>query len=89
MTILKIWVLIDMGLLALVLSLPARAQQMEPSLRACQMKLGNEVTFGLQASASAFAMQDKIAALEKELADEKAKSAKPSDPPSPEASADK
>lgn len=65
--------------LALIIAASAQpvAPQQSPSERALAQRLMAEINVGLQLSAQLIAAQDRIATLEKELADEKAKTAPP------------
>lgn len=56
---------------------PQPPQQQSPSERAIAQKLMAEINAGLQCGAQLVSAGDQIAQLQKELADEKAKNAKP------------
>jgi hypothetical protein len=59
---------------------PQPAPQQSPGERALAQRLMGEINNGLQCGTSLIAAQDQIAQLQKELADEKAKTAPPVTP---------
>ena len=72
---------IGMLMVAMPVSAQQPAPQQSPSERALGNKLMVEINAGLQCNAQLVGAADQIAALQKELADEKAKNAKPAETP--------
>ena len=76
--------------IAVLIATPALAQQPQASaeVRACSMKLSNEINSSLQAGAALFTMQDELAKLRARVAELEAKY-EPKKPSGPEAAPNK